>query len=69
MSFRHVAILGLGLLGGSIGLAVKKYLPGTKTTGYDSDPAVRARAAERGLADTVCDSAEEAVTGADLVVL
>ena len=69
MSFRHVAILGLGLLGGSIGLAVRRYLPDAKTTGYDSDPAVRARAAERGLADAVCESSEEAVAGADLVVL
>jgi len=69
MSFGNVAIIGLGLLGGSIGLAVRQHLPGVATTGYDSDPAVRARAAERGLAERVCDSAAEAVAGADLVVL
>jgi len=69
MSFNHVAIVGLGLLGGSIGLAVRQHLPGVTTTGFDSDPAVRARAAERGLADRICDSAAEAVAGADLVVL
>ena len=28
MSFRKVAIIGLGLLGGSIGLAVRQHLPG-----------------------------------------
>ena len=69
MSFRKVAIIGLGLLGGSIGLAVRQHLPGVATTGYDSDPQVRARASERGLAETICESAAEAVTGADLVIL
>ncbi|MXP40467.1 prephenate/arogenate dehydrogenase family protein [Altererythrobacter soli] len=69
MSFDKVAIIGLGLLGGSIGLAVAQHLPGVLTTGYDSDPAVRRRAAERGLVGTVCDSAAEAAADADLVIL
>jgi cyclohexadieny/prephenate dehydrogenase len=69
MSFRHVAIIGLGLLGGSIGLAVRQHLPGVTTTAYDSDPLVRQRARERELADTIRESAAEAVAGADLVIL
>ncbi len=69
MSFDRVAIIGLGLIGGSIGLAVREHLPGVATRGYDSDPAVRRRAAERGLADTICESAEEAAADADLVIL
>ena len=69
MNFQRVAIIGLGLIGGSIGLAVRQHLPGVTTTGYDSDPRVRERAAERALADTVCASAAEAVKGADLVLL
>ena len=69
MSFERVAIIGLGLLGGSIGLAVAEHLPSAVTTGYDADPAVRRRAAERGLAGTICETATEAVAGADLVVL
>jgi cyclohexadieny/prephenate dehydrogenase len=69
MSFERVAIVGLGLLGGSIGLAVAEHLPGVATTGYDADPAVRRRAAERGLAGTICETAAESVAGADLVVL
>jgi cyclohexadieny/prephenate dehydrogenase len=68
MSFRHVAIIGLGLLGGSIGLAVQEYLPDTRTTGYDQDPATRVRATERGLVGQVCETATEAVDGADLVI-
>ena len=69
MSFARVAIVGLGLIGGSIGLAVREHLPGVVTRGYDSDPAVRRRAGERALADEICDSAADAVAGADLVIL
>ena len=67
--FQRVAIVGLGLIGGSIGLAVAEHLPGISTKGYDASPAVRRRAAERGLTGTVCETAEEAVAGADLVIL
>ena len=69
MTFERVAIIGLGLLGGSIGLAVRDYLPSVTTRGYDADPATRRRAAERGLVGTVCDSAAGAVADADLVIL
>jgi cyclohexadieny/prephenate dehydrogenase len=68
MTFKRIAVIGLGLLGGSVGLAVRESLPGSSTTGYDADPDVRQRADERGLVDTVCDTAAEAVAGADLVV-
>ena len=68
MSFERIAIIGLGLLGGSIGLAVREYLPGATTTGYDADPAVRIRAAERKLADRICETAADAVREADLVI-
>ncbi|MBO9724472.1 MAG: prephenate/arogenate dehydrogenase family protein [Novosphingobium sp.] len=68
MSFAQVAIIGLGLQGGSIGLAVQECLPGTRTTGYDLSPAHRARAAERGLVHQVCDTPAEAVQNADLVI-
>lgn len=66
--FTHVAIIGLGLQGGSVGLAVRSYLPNVTTTGYDRDPATRARAAERGLVHKVCETGSEAVAGADLVI-
>ncbi len=69
MSFAQVAIVGLGLIGGSIGLAVREHLPGVTTRGYDSDPAVRDRARELQLADEICDSPEAAAADADLVIL
>lgn len=65
----QVAIIGLGLLGGSVGLAVAERLPGVTTTGFDADPKVRRRAAERGLVGQVCDSAADAVRDCDLVLL
>jgi cyclohexadieny/prephenate dehydrogenase len=68
MSFERVAIIGLGLLGGSIGLAVDEYLPNVRTTGYDRNPATRQRAAERGLVGQVCDTAADAVRGVQLVI-
>jgi len=67
-AFRKVAIIGLGLQGGSIGLAIRANLPGVATSGYDRDPATRARAAERGLVAAVADTAAEAVADADLVI-
>jgi cyclohexadieny/prephenate dehydrogenase len=68
MSFQRIAIIGLGLLGGSIGLAVREYMPGARTTGFDLDPLTRQRAAERKLVDTVFDNAADAVGEADLVI-
>ena len=69
MTIRQVAIIGLGLLGGSIGLAIQDCASGVVTTGYDRDAHVRDRARARGLVGTVCDSAAEAVSKADLVIL
>ena len=69
MSIQRLAIIGLGLLGGSIGLAVKARGLAVATTGWDRDPAVRQRAAERGLVEIVHDTPEAAVGGADLVIL
>ena len=69
MTIRRVAIIGLGLLGGSIGLAVKARSPQIVTTGYDRSAAVRAEAAARGLVGTVHDTPQAAVEGADLVIL
>ena len=68
MAIERAAIIGLGLLGGSVGLAVKEFLPGVTTTGFDVDPGVRVRAGLRGLVGEVCNSAAEAVQDADLVI-
>lgn len=68
MSFTHLAIIGLGLQGGSIGLAAQAFLPDMRVTGFDIDPETRTRAHERGLCHAVFDTAGEAVAGADLAI-
>lgn len=68
-AFKQVTIVGLGLLGGSIGHAVQAHLPGVTVVGFDADAAVRAKARELGLAHTVAETAVEAAQGSDLVIL
>ncbi len=69
MTIRSVAVIGLGLLGGSIGLAIRESAPNIATTGFDADPAVRDAARKRALVGSVCDTASQAVGNADLVIL
>jgi len=69
VTIQRLAIVGLGLLGGSIGLAVKARGLAVTTTGWDRDASVRERAAARGLVGTVYDTPEAAVAEADLVIL
>ena len=69
MTINTVAIIGLGLLGGSIGLAIKEHAPEITTTGYDCDAGVRDTARDRRMVGTVCENAAEAVREADLVII
>jgi cyclohexadieny/prephenate dehydrogenase len=66
--FRHVAVIGLGLIGSSIARAVRQNMPTVRVTGFDMDPEVRATAVRIGLGDDIADSAGAAVTDADLVI-
>ncbi|HEX8093553.1 prephenate dehydrogenase/arogenate dehydrogenase family protein [Jatrophihabitans sp.] len=64
-SFDRIAVLGLGLIGGSILRALAR--GGYVVSGYDPAPAEASAA--RGAGYTVAASAPEAVAGADLIVL
>lgn len=66
--FKHVALIGLGLIAGSIGLAIQRQGVPVRITGYARSEATRATARRRGLCE-VCDTAAETVAGADLVIL
>jgi prephenate dehydrogenase len=61
-----VAVLGVGLIGGSIGLAARRRL-GARVLGYDPDAAALSRAVELGAIDEPCDQIVAAVRGADYV--
>ncbi len=67
-SFDRVALLGVGLIGGSLGLALKRHVPALTITGFDS-PEVLDLARERGAIDQKAASAEACVQDADLVIL
>jgi prephenate dehydrogenase len=64
---RTVALLGTGLIGGSIGLALRRL--GTDVIGFDDDASRAARAKEAGAVDIIAASVAEAVEGADVVVV
>ena len=63
----HVALIGTGLIGGSIGLALRR--EGLVVRGFDRDPAHADDARRLGVLDEVARSVGEAVSGADLVVV
>jgi prephenate dehydrogenase len=61
----RLAVLGVGLIGGSVGLAAREHLEGAEVAGYDADPAVLERARELGALDSPARSVAEALDGAD----
>ena len=67
--FRRVTIIGLGLLGGSWGLALKKVGFTGRIVGYARRAETRETALSEGAIDEVFADATEAVRGADLVIL
>jgi prephenate dehydrogenase len=60
-----VAILGVGLIGGSIGLATRRRV-GAEVRGYDPDRGVRSAALELGAIDEQASDVAAAVSGADV---
>lgn len=63
-----VALIGTGLIGGSIGLALKTRTDAV-VVAFDKDPASARRAVERGAADEAVGSAAEAASGADFIFI
>ncbi|GGZ40837.1 prephenate dehydrogenase [Echinicola pacifica] len=51
MEIKNIHIIGLGLLGGSFALALKKHLPQLKITGHDQNPSHLEEALQRGIID------------------
>jgi prephenate dehydrogenase len=61
-----IALLGVGLIGGSIGLAARRRV-GAEVCGYDSDEQVRRRALQVGAISTQAADVANAVAGAQIV--
>ena len=67
--YDRVALIGLGLIASSMYWGMRRAGLAGEVTGYARSAETRAAAREIGLCDRVCESAAEAVQGADLVVL
>jgi len=66
----HVAIIGLGLIGGSIALALKQLdKPGWEVVGYARRTEVASIALSLGVVDKVETNFKEALKGAELVII
>jgi len=66
---QRLAILGVGLIGGSVALALKQAGAVRQVVGYGRQRANLQTALERGVLDTVADSPEAAVQDADRVLI
>ncbi len=66
---QRVAIVGLGLIGGSLGLTIRDRRPGVHVVGVDRDEATLERARARGAIHDARSSLGDGIPGADLVVL
>ena len=66
---KKIAIFGVGLIGGSFALALKKAGAVERIVGVGRTVATLARAQELGIIDTASTSVAEALLGADLVLI
>jgi prephenate dehydrogenase len=67
--FNRVAIIGLGLIGGSLGLALRQAKAAQQVAGYDLYKGVGDRARKLGAIDQSCASLAEAARGSELIIL
>ncbi|MFS0576746.1 prephenate dehydrogenase [Sporosarcina sp. 179-K 3D1 HS] len=63
----RVAIIGLGLIGGSLGLAIKRN-PAIHVTGFDRSYSTADEAYRRGIIDVIAPSAKSACSQADFII-
>ena len=61
----RIAVLGVGLIGGSVGLAAREKL-GAEVTGWDPAPGALAEAVARGALDRPATGAADALEGAEV---
>ena len=67
---KRIAIVGLGLIGGSLGLALKRSQGGElEIVGFARRPEVAAEAVKRGAVDQTVSELDQAVSGADIVIV
>tara|TARA_A100001015_G_scaffold280523_1_gene342813 strand:+ start:1059 stop:1322 length:264 start_codon:yes stop_codon:yes gene_type:complete len=63
----HIALIGMGLIGSSIGHALKRGDLASHITGYARSATTREKALSIGFVDSIADSLQQAVADADIV--
>ena len=66
---KQITVIGLGLLGGSITLAVSRCFPGVKTIGFTHRPSTRRKARQLDIADVIADDLNDSVKGSNIIIL
>jgi prephenate dehydrogenase len=65
----QVAVIGLGLIGGSFAAALRVVRPHWSVVGFDRNEVMRQRGLADGLVNRIAPSVEEAVQDADVIIL
>lgn len=67
--FERVVLAGLGLIGSSLGRAMRRDGIARRIVGFDRDAGVRARSLDLGFIDEAAETAADAARGADFIIL
>ena len=67
--FEQLGLIGCGLMGGSFALALKQARLVKRVVGYSQSRASTERALQLGVIDDIAESASQAATGADVVLI
>ena len=65
----RLAVIGVGMMGGSIALAAQSRADVDEVVGFDADPTALAEALDKGVIQEAAASAAQAAAYADLVVI
>ena len=68
-NLKKVSVVGMGLLGASVTLSIKRDLPNTQVVGYSHRDQTRQKARQCGVADEIAETLDDAVKNADIVIL
>jgi len=69
MTFPRISIIGLGLIGGSVAMAIRNRLSDCKIIGYDADPNAVESAFTAAAIHTASSNLKEACASADCIIL
>lgn len=68
-NLNKISVVGMGLLGASVTLSIKRDLSSCRVVGYSHRAETREKARRNGLAHEISETLEEAVKNADIVIL